>query len=1066
MKRKMKIIIPIILLVLIAIVFILIIISSNLNSNKSNNGFSNIELDKDNDGYFTPATANEVVRIPNSPFETVVNQLNIYFKEELTKEEINNIVVNELNGEIVGAIYEINFYQIRFPYITKYEELMLKMKEVKSNENVTTAIRNDILPFSSNNETYPNDPWESKKGNIDFDNEYPNGAEWGAEVIRANKVWNDFYKTGMLQEINVGIIDSYFESHDDYKGFEFVSIWKGYSELSKEERKNINLKHGNHVAGIISANFNNNIGISGIASNTGKLNLYSLLSYKNDDMEEMKNCDYEWCFAIYLLAKSNCKVINLSQGINLYDKFDVDKDGQIRVKIDKEKSIYTVDQLNELFQATAANNALYIDELLKKFDFLIIQSSGNDYTDTKLNWGFTAISNDFELPDEYQNDEKYINIDFDNLKNHIIIVGAIKNLGNKKEKKYEMYAKSNIGKTIDVLAPGFGIYSMIHNNKYGYLSGTSMAAPHVTGVATLIWGTNPDLKGEEVKQIILDTVQKDYPIKVNASLANDDFINISSDEYTSRDYYIIDAYAAVSKAFDNSTNKINVGNFEINLDILDDMELTYEEIVSKHGEPLKGIGSFTTSDNVGLLHSNEASYFYGVFQTDDYNEIMTLNLEKIKPNNNSIVKKIEIPISKILPVLNDNINGSKISEAFNLNGKINSNELSGGYFFEIKYKNYYINFECDKDGNIAKTAHVMILKNSLGNNPEESDSSSDTHSEPEQGNSSNTNSNSYSSNSSQNNGSETSSNKPNTSSAASNSSAISTSSTNLQSSSDDFHYKIKGSNVTITGYKGKGGNVIIPSLIEDKKVTVIVEDAFRGESNITAITIPDSVISIEKQAFRDCRNITSIIIPNSITTIDYGVFQGCSSLTSITIPNSVTSIDSFAFSLCKSLSSIIIPNSIKGIGSSAFSYCSNLKSVTLPNAITTIEHVTFSQCEKLTSIIIPNTVTSIGANAFQNCKSLTQIKIPDSVTDIGSWAFAYCSSIKSIIIPSSVTGIGTSAFNNCSNLKSAYFEGDAPTYFADNAFGYTSSDFKIYYHIGKFGWSSSATWGIYPITTW
>jgi len=73
---------------------------------------------------------------------------------------------------------------------------------------------------------------------------------------------------------------------------------------------------------------------------------------------------------------------------------------------------------------------------------------------------------------------------------------------------------SNYGATsVDVGAPGVNILSTAVKNEnddgsdnlYEYHSGTSMAAPHVTGLATLIWGYKPDLTTQEVKTIILET---------------------------------------------------------------------------------------------------------------------------------------------------------------------------------------------------------------------------------------------------------------------------------------------------------------------------------------------------------------------------------------------------------------------------------------------------------------------------------------------------------------------------------------------------------------------------------
>jgi hypothetical protein len=74
---------------------------------------------------------------------------------------------------------------------------------------------------------------------------------------------------------------------------------------------------------------------------------------------------------------------------------------------------------------------------------------------------------------------------------------------------------------------------------------------------------------------------------------------------------------------------------------------------------------------------------------------------------------------------------------------------------------------------------------------------------------------------------------------------------------DDFAYVVEGQSVAITGYKGHGGAVIIPSVIDGKPVTTIRERAFWCCLGITSVSIPSSVNSIEAEAFRHCRDLVS-----------------------------------------------------------------------------------------------------------------------------------------------------------------------------------------------------------------
>lgn len=68
---------------------------------------------------------------------------------------------------------------------------------------------------------------------------------------------------------------------------------------------------------------------------------------------------------------------------------------------------------------------------------------------------------------------------------------------------------SNWGATsVDVAAPGTAILSTYPGNRYQSLSGTSMATPHVSGLAALLWSAKPSLTVSEVKDIILSTSDK------------------------------------------------------------------------------------------------------------------------------------------------------------------------------------------------------------------------------------------------------------------------------------------------------------------------------------------------------------------------------------------------------------------------------------------------------------------------------------------------------------------------------------------------------------------------------
>jgi Subtilase family/N-terminal of Subtilase family len=83
-------------------------------------------------------------------------------------------------------------------------------------------------------------------------------------------------------------------------------------------------------------------------------------------------------------------------------------------------------------------------------------------------------------------------------------------------------AFSQTGPHIDVAAPGVGILSTVWDNGFATMSGTSMATPHVSGVACLILSCNPNLTGPQVADILRQTAR---PLRDNAAdpVPNDNY---------------------------------------------------------------------------------------------------------------------------------------------------------------------------------------------------------------------------------------------------------------------------------------------------------------------------------------------------------------------------------------------------------------------------------------------------------------------------------------------------------------------------------------------------------------
>jgi hypothetical protein len=92
----------------------------------------------------------------------------------------------------------------------------------------------------------------------------------------------------------------------------------------------------------------------------------------------------------------------------------------------------------------------------------------------------------------------------------------------------------------------------------------------------------------------------------------------------------------------------------------------------------------------------------------------------------------------------------------------------------------------------------------------------------------------------------------------------------------DFETEAKSGGAVITGYKGQGGDVVIPATIGGKAVVGIGYMAFG--TGPTSVTIPEGLTGIDDYAFYECESLISITLPASVTSVGYGAFYGCDKL--------------------------------------------------------------------------------------------------------------------------------------------------------------------------------------------
>ena len=164
-----------------------------------------------------------------------------------------------------------------------------------------------------------------------------------------------------------------------------------------------------------------------------------------------------------------------------------------------------------------------------------------------------------------------------NCNDTILAVGAIKQTGVRAT--YSQY-----GKGLDLVAPGDSVYSTVVDHNVGYMSGTSMACPHVAGVAALVLQRNPELTVTQVNSIICRNTKK---------LSHVTFNEIKSDGTWNKEYGygLVDAYNSVINTPHvvyvqndtiTGTEVISADSIYVGKDVVDTKE--YGEVILGQGD--------------------------------------------------------------------------------------------------------------------------------------------------------------------------------------------------------------------------------------------------------------------------------------------------------------------------------------------------------------------------------------------------------------------------------------------------------------------------------------------------
>lgn len=378
----------------------------------------------------------------------VPGEILVVYKENVSETQAEQ-AAEALEGEVIETVARDDGNQMAVVSISEETSVHTALEEYMETEEVAYAEPNYVMEVFEDAETLGSetDPDVAK--------------QWYLDYVHAPEAWN-ILKSYEGEKVRVGVIDTGARlDHEDLTGgintdlsVEIVrnaanssystQPLRGDGYLNGTEEQNGTTVHGTHVSGIVAAQSGNGVGIQGVASG-GTVKQNDIVEIVAIDAFTMKDAKGEDAASVWDIVHA--------------------------MEYAKEQGCRVVNlSLGTTKESSILENAC---ENLYQAGITIVCAAGNSGTDAPI------------YPSDYASTIGVINID---------------STGKKS-------SESNYGAAKDLSAPGTNIYSTMSGktDAYGYLSGSSMAAPVVSSAAAMLLYVDPALIPEQIKKILCET---------------------------------------------------------------------------------------------------------------------------------------------------------------------------------------------------------------------------------------------------------------------------------------------------------------------------------------------------------------------------------------------------------------------------------------------------------------------------------------------------------------------------------------------------------------------------------
>jgi uncharacterized delta-60 repeat protein len=373
----------------------------------------------------------------------VGNRLLVTFAEGTSSAAVNSIL-SPFGGRVVGTLPGVGSCQVEIPFTGDASGVMAAIVVLQGEPSVLFA-EPDYLMQPAGDQIVP------------MDTGYP--YQWGPQYIGAEYAW---YLT-QGRDVMTAVVDFGV----DYNHIEFDKkvpcgtlpdqlcdrVIKGtnYTVSLTDPSRNYPMDdtgHGTNVAGVVAAAANNNIGIAGVAWDSQILAIKACNNSGGCTSSNMAS-------AIAEAAASQAKIINIS--LELRDP----STGVTKPSWHVQHQVEEASKNNKLVVIAAGNSA--------NTSFVYPAAYVSEWDDVNSNAVITS-------PDPSP---------------CALTVAMIDSSAS--------FQFSTHGDWVSLAAPGYNIYTLVKGDGYDIKSGSSMAAPHVSGIAAILWSLHPTWSVDEIR---------------------------------------------------------------------------------------------------------------------------------------------------------------------------------------------------------------------------------------------------------------------------------------------------------------------------------------------------------------------------------------------------------------------------------------------------------------------------------------------------------------------------------------------------------------------------------------